>query len=243
MNRMLRSADIPLATAFADVDTWVFDLDNTLYPHHANLWEQVDNRITTWIANYFGIDGLTARALQKYYYRRHGTSLRGLMIDEGLAPEAFLDFAHDIDHSPLAPDPALDAALAALPGRRLIFTSGSCKHADNVVKRLGCLGRFEAVFDIVAADYEPKPARATYERFFARHNIEPRRAAMFEDLERNLIVPDASGMRTVLVVPQSSKTIEREDWELAGLAAPHVHFVTDDLARFLGRLTSGEGLA
>ena len=238
MNRMLRTADLSLAAAFAEVDTWVFDLDNTLYPHHANLWEQVDNRITTWMANYFGIDGLTARALQKYYYRRYGTSLRGMMIDDGLAPEAFLEFAHDIDHSPLAPDPSLDAALAALPGRKLIFTSGSCKHADNIVKRLGCLGRFEATFDIVAADYEPKPARATYERFFARHNVDPRRAAMFEDLERNLIVPDASGMRTVLVVPHQDKTVEREDWELAGERAAHVHFVTDDLARFLGQLAA-----
>ena len=241
MNRMLRPDDTTLAAAFAAVDTWVFDLDNTLYPHHANLWEQVDNRITTWIADYFGVDGLTARSLQKYYYQRYGTSLRGLMIDEGLAPGAFLEFAHDIDHSPLAPDPALALALAALPGRKLIFTSGSQKHADNIVRRLGVAEHFEDVFDIVAADYEPKPARATYERFFKRHNVEPRRAAMFEDLERNLIVPDQSGMRTVLVVPQSSKTVIREDWELAGLTASHVHHVTDDLARFLGSLTLPRG--
>ncbi|MFN8996206.1 MAG: pyrimidine 5'-nucleotidase, partial [Pseudomonadota bacterium] len=130
---MMRPDDKTLATCpdpaadFAHVDTWVFDLDNPLYPHDANLWEQVDGRITTWIAGHFGVDGLTARAIQKHYYKKHGTSLRGLMIEENVQPAAFLDFAHDIDHSVLAHDERLDAALGKLPGRKLIFTSGSKK--------------------------------------------------------------------------------------------------------------------
>src|SRR3954470_74969 len=151
MNELVQLGTFSTMCGFAHVETWVFDLDNTLYPHHANLWEQVDNRITTWIAAYFGVDGLTARALQKHYYKLYGTSLRGLMIDEGISAEQFLEFAHDIDHSPLAPDPSLGLALAALPGRKLIFTSGSRKHAENVTRRLGCEAHFEDVFDIVAA--------------------------------------------------------------------------------------------
>jgi putative hydrolase of the HAD superfamily len=221
---------------FAQVETWIFDLDNTLYPHHANLWEQVDNRITTWIAHHFGVDGLTARAIQKHYYYRYGTSLRGLMIDENIAPDAFLDFVHDIDHSSLDPNPALALALAALPGRKLIFTSGSRRHAHNVIERLGVFGHFEDVFDIVSADFIPKPARETYERFLRHHGVDADRAAMFEDLSRNLEVPHALGMTTVLVVPQVAREVAREDWELIGRTAPYVHHVTDDLAGFLTAL-------
>lgn len=223
-----------LAAAFSHVDTWVFDLDNTLYPHDANLWEQVDNRITTWIANHFGVDGLTARAIQKHYYRKHGTSLRGLMIEEGLDPHAFLEFAHDIDHSVLAPNPELGAALGRLPGRKIIFTSGSRKHAGNVVRRLGVADHFEDVFDIVSAEYVPKPAPQTYDRFLATHGVDARRAAMFEDLARNLEAPHALGMRTVLVVP-GDRTVIRDAWELEG-AGSHIHHVTDDLTGFLARL-------
>lgn len=237
MNQILQMP-VPASTCdFAHIEAWVFDLDNTLYPHDANLWEQVDNRITTWIANHFGVDGLTARAIQKHYYFRHGTSLRGLMIDEGVAPDAFLEFVHDIDHSSLAPNPRLGFALAALPGRKLIFTSGSRKHAHNILAKLGVTDHFEDVFDIVSADFVPKPARSTYERFLAQHQIDPSKAAMFEDLSRNLEVPEALGMRTVLVVPPGSAEIVREAWELEGAGAGHVHHVTDDLAGFLASLT------
>jgi putative hydrolase of the HAD superfamily len=222
---------------FTHVETWVFDLDNTLYPHTANLWEQVDNRITTWIADHFGVDGLSARAIQKHYYQRHGTSLRGLMMDEGVTPDGFLDFVHDIDHSGLLPDPALGLALASLPGRKLIFTSGSRRHAENVIARLGITSHFEDVFDIVSAEFVPKPARTTYERFLERHGVSPERAAMFEDLSRNLEVPAALGMRTVLVVPRGTDVIVRDAWELEGREDSHVDVVTDDLTGFLTGLT------
>jgi putative hydrolase of the HAD superfamily len=237
MNEMLRTSPAGAACDFAHVETWIFDLDNTLYPHDANLWEQVDSRITTWIAHHFGVDGLTARALQKHYYKLYGTSLRGLMLDEGITPDEFLEFVHDIDHSSLSANPRLSLALAALPGRRLIFTSGSRKHAQNIVARLGITDHFEDVFDIVSADFVPKPARATYERFLERHGVEPTRAAMFEDLSRNLEVPEALGMKTVLVVPPGSASIVREAWELQGAGERHVHHVTDDLATFLASVS------
>src|SRR6188768_3519761 len=195
----------PTPRVFAHVETWVFDLDNTLYPHHVNLWQQVDVRIRDYIADFLKISHEEAFRLQKDYYKRYGTSMRGLMTEHGMKPDDFLDFVHQIDHSPLEPNPALGSALESLSGRKLILTNGTRKHADAVMRRLDIHGHFEDVFDIVAAELEPKPLAQTYDRFLARHGVDPARAAMFEDLARNLAVPHALGMATVLVVPQGTR--------------------------------------
>jgi putative hydrolase of the HAD superfamily len=228
--------------SFGQVETWVFDLDNTLYPHHLNLWQQVDERIRDYIAKFLDITQEEAFRLQKDYYKRYGTSMRGLMSEHGMKPDDFLDFVHQIDHSPLEPNPALGAAIDQLPGRKLILTNGTRRHADAVMQRLAIHEHFDDVFDIVAAELEPKPSPQTYDRFLARHGVEPSRAAMFEDLARNLQVPHALGMTTVLVVPEGTREVFREDWEMEGRDAPHVDHVTDDLVRFLEtiiRQTSG----
>ena len=228
-----------LEARVAAVDTWVFDLDNTLYPAGGTVWPMIDERITRYLADLMGIDGLSARGLQKYYYRRYGTTLRGLIEDHSVAPGPFLDFVHDIDRTSLAPNPALVEAIAALPGRKLILTNGSRDHALRTTERLGFLGEaFEAVYDIVASDMIPKPDPAAYERFFALHRVDPRRSAMVEDLAKNLVVPHARGMVTVLVVPPAEND-NREPWERLGLSEPHVDAVTDDLAGFLARLALG----
>jgi putative hydrolase of the HAD superfamily len=220
-------------SGFDAVETWVFDLDNTLYPHHLNLWQQVDERIRDYIADFLKVTHDEAFRLQKEYYRRYGTSMRGLMEEHGLDPDEFLEVVHQIDHSPLTPDPALGAAIAGLPGRKLILTNGTRRHAEAVLARLEIAQHFEDVFDIAAADLEPKPRPQVYDRFLARHKVDPTKAAMFEDLARNLEVPHALGMTTVLVVPEGTREVFREDWELAGRDAPHVDHVTDDLAGFL----------
>jgi putative hydrolase of the HAD superfamily len=221
---------------FAHVETWVFDLDNTLYPHHLNLWQQVDDRIRAYIAQYLGIEPEAAFRLQKDYYKRYGTTMRGLMTEHGMHPDDYLEFVHQIDHSPLEPNPALGAALEELPGRKLILTNGTRKHADAVMRRLAIHEHFEGVFDILAAELEPKPSPQTYERFLRTHNVDATKAAMFEDLARNLVVPHALGMITTLVVPEGAKEVLREGWELEGRDAPHVDYVTDDLAGFLRRV-------
>jgi len=218
---------------FGHVETWVFDLDNTLYPHHLNLWQQVDDRIRAFIADYLKVPPEEAFRIQKDYYKRYGTTMRGLMTEHGLDPDDFLDFVHRIDHSPLEPNPALGAALAKLPGRKLILTNGTRKHAEAVMARLAVREHFEDVFDIVAAALEPKPAVETYRRFLALHAVDPTRAAMFEDLARNLEAPHALGMTTVLVIPQAEGEIVREAWELEGRDAGHVDHVTDDLEGFI----------
>ncbi len=221
---------------FAQVDTWVFDLDNTLYPHHLNLWQQVDVRIRDYIAGFLKVTHEEAFRVQKDYYRRYGTSMRGLMTEHGMKPDDFLDFVHQIDHSPLEPNPALGAALEKLPGRKLILTNGTRKHADAVMRRLAVDSHFEDVFDIIAGELEPKPSPRTYDRFLARHDVDPAKAAMFEDLARNLEVPHALGMATVLVVPERTREVFREAWELEGRDAAHVHHVTDNLTGFLERI-------
>jgi putative hydrolase of the HAD superfamily len=218
--------------AFGQVETWVFDLDNTLYPHHL-LWQQVDDRIRAYVAEFLKVSADEAFRVQKDYYKRYGTTMRGLMTEHGLEPDHYLDFVHQIDHSPLEPNPALGDALEQLPGRKLILTNGTVAHADAVLKRLDIDRHFEDVFDIVAAELEPKPKAIVYERFLKRHGVEPTRAAMFEDLSRNLEVPHALGMTTVLVVPPAQREVFREEWELEGRGAPHVDHVTDDLTGFL----------
>ncbi len=223
---------------FTDIDTWVFDLDNTLYPHHVNLWQQVDGRIREFVATALSIPPDEAFKVQKDYYRRYGTTMRGMMTEHGISADDFLAYVHNIDHSPLEPNPAMGTAIAALPGRKLILTNGSCDHAGKVLARLGITDHFEAVFDIIAAELEPKPARATYDKFLNLHGVDPTRAAMFEDLARNLVVPHDLGMTTVLVVPDGSKDVVRETWELEGRGEAYVDHVTDDLTGFLAALNA-----
>jgi len=218
---------------FSHVDIWVFDLDNTLYPRHLNLWQQVDERIRDFVAKFLDVTHEEAFRVQKDYYHRFGTTMRGLMAEHGLDPDDFLDFVHEIDHSPLTPNPVLGAAIEALPGRKLILTNGTRKHADAVMRRLAIDHHFEDVFDIVAAELEPKPQPQTYDRFLKAHGVDPAKAAMFEDLARNLVVPHALGMTTVLVVPGGTREVFRESWELEGPGDPHVDHVTDDLEGFL----------
>ena len=186
------------------------------------------------IRDSFGLDGLSSRALQKYYYQRYGTTLRGLMEEHAISSQEFLDFVHDIDRSSLVPDHTLAEAITRLPGRKLILTNGSRQHAIKTARQLGIDHMFEDIFDIVAADLMPKPAAETYQRFFDAHQVDPASAAMFEDIAHNLEVPHARGMKTVLVTPKSGTQDHREDWEIAaGAKAPHVDFVTQDLAGFL----------
>ncbi len=219
---------------FKGVEAWIFDLDNTLYPRHSNLFAQIDTRIQTFVQNLLEVSRDDARVIQKTFYREHGTTLRGLMIEHDVDPDDFLEFVHDIDHSPVKPDPALGAAIARLPGRKFIFTNGSRPHAEKVAERLGVSQHFEDIFDIVAADLVPKPERETYERFVNRFDVLPQNAAMFEDLVRNLKVPKAIGMRTVLIVPSDAAEVVHETWEIEGHEGDaHVDFITEDLAGFV----------
>jgi len=232
----------PVHAAFDAVETWIFDLDNTLYPAHLDLFPQVHGRIRDYVARLLNLGADEAERVQKDYYRDYGTTLRGLMIEHAISPDEFLEYVHDIDHSPLEPNPALGSAIERLPGRKLVLTNGSRKHAEAVCRRLGLDRHFEDFYDIVAAGFVPKPHRETYDRFVTRHGVSPMRAAMFEDLSRNLLVPHALGMRTVLVVPEGTREVFRESWEMEGQDAPHVEHVTDDLVGFLEQLSEARSM-
>ncbi|WP_088343592.1 MULTISPECIES: pyrimidine 5'-nucleotidase [Rhodomicrobium] len=228
---------------FARVETWIFDLDNTLYPAECNLFAQVDQRMGAFISEFLGVSFEEARRVQKDYYYRYGTTLAGLMHEHKLAPERFLDFVHDIDLAPVCEAPALGAALERLPGRKFIFTNGSRAHAERVAGKLGILGHFDELFDIVAGDYVPKPSAAAYDRFLKAHGVAGASAAMFEDIPHNLEAPHALGMATVLVRSTyvdhpSQKGIA--EWRTL---PPHVHHITGDLTGFLEEVlaVTGEG--
>lgn len=227
------NAHMPDMNHFHRVDSWVFDLDNTLYPRHTDLFKQVDIKISEYVSRLLDIAHDDARSIQKSYYRQYGTTLRGLMIEHDIDSDDFLEYVHDIDHSWVDPDPDLGRAIKTLPGRKFIFTNGSHTHAVKVAERLGITEHFDDIFDIVAADLLPKPSEATYDKFIARTGIDPQKAAMFEDLHRNLAVPHALGMVTTLVVPRGAEGVFHEEWEAEGEDAPHVGFVTDHLSDFL----------
>jgi putative hydrolase of the HAD superfamily len=221
---------------FAHIKDWVFDLDNTLYPHRVNLFAQIDKNMTAYVSELLQLDPVEARALQKRYYHEHGTTLQGLMLHYGIDPNTFLERAHAIDYSALLPHPELGKAIKALPGRKFIFTNGSVKHAEAAAGALGILDNFDDIFDIVAADYVPKPAGATYDKFASLHRVDTKNAAMFEDLPRNLEVPKALGMRTILLVPRNLDEVLMERWEVLSDEDDHIDYVTDDLAGFLSGL-------
>ncbi len=211
---------------FAHVETWVFDLDNTIYAARHSVFDQIDVRMGSFIAGRLKLDPDAARKLQKDYFRNHGTTLRGLMVNHQIDPEDFLEYVHDIDVSLIPPNHDLDTALHNLAGRKVIFTNGSTKHAMNVLGQLGVAHHFDGIFDIAAADFVPKPEPGPYDQLVERFAIEPRAAAMVEDMARNLEPAAALGMTTIWVRTKN-------DWGRENSDADYVHHIIDDVADWL----------
>lgn len=223
----------PDPSRFGHITDWVFDLDNTLYPHHTNLFAQIDVKMTAYVSELLRLSREDARVLQKELYKEYGTTLNGLMTLHGIDPDDFLQKVHDIDYSWVKPAPELGEAIRALPGRKFIFTNGDRGHAERTARQLGILDDFDDIFDIVAAGLTPKPARKTYDRFVELHGVVGPNAVMFEDLARNLSVPKALGMTTVLIVPNNFEPTFSEIWERDPANDDEVDYVTDDLTEFL----------
>lgn len=214
-----------VADHFSHITAWVFDLDNTLYPPSARLFDQIEVRMTDWVMRELGVDRDEANRLRSAYWRDHGTTLAGLMRIHNVDPGPYLHDVHDISFDALQPDPELAHHIRALPGRRIVYTNGSAPYAEQVLKARGLTGLFDAVYGVEHADFHPKPDRAAFDAVFSRDGIQPEMGAMFEDDPRNLAVPHALGMRTVHVAPDPAP-------------AEHIHHHTDDLSGFLSRLTS-----
>jgi putative hydrolase of the HAD superfamily len=208
---------------FGHVKAWVFDLDNTLYPPAARLFDQIEARMTAYVMRALNLPRDEADRLRAEYWRLYGTTLAGLMHEHDLDPHPYLVEVHDISLDHLQPDPALCDAIAALPGRRIVHTNGSAPYAERVLAARGLRTAFDAVYGVEHAGFRPKPERAAFEAILARARVEPAAAAMFEDDPRNLAVPHALGMRTVHVAPEPHP-------------ADHIDHHTDDLTAFLRRI-------
>jgi putative hydrolase of the HAD superfamily len=204
------------------VDTWLFDLDNTLYPRESGLGALMEPRITAFVMEATGLPREQALALQKRYLAEDGLTLRGLMTHHGSDPDAYHARFHDLPLECLERDEPLRAALAGLPGRRLIFTNADAVHAERVVERLGLAGLFADTFHIGSAALQPKPSAPAFARIVAAHAIAPKATAFFEDSERNLGPAAALGMTTVLVGPHA-----------AASTAPFIDHRAERLAPFL----------
>jgi putative hydrolase of the HAD superfamily len=181
------------------VDSWIFDLDDTLYPRESEVMALVSDRMTEFMVQFTGLPRDEAWTLQKKYFHEHGTTLAGLMAHHGLPPEEFLTFVHNVSLDGLSADAELRQGLERLPGRRLVFTNGSGEHAERVLAKLGVADLFEDIFHIASADYLPKPAVSTFDKMAKAFGLTPKSAVFFEDSERNLEPAAAMGMTTVMV--------------------------------------------
>jgi putative hydrolase of the HAD superfamily len=185
--------------ALRHIDCWIFDLDNSLYPSSANLFELIDIRMGEFIQRLLGCDAQEARRVQKHHFHEHGTTLAGLMAANGVDPHEFLDYVHDIDLARISADPALVGAIDSLPGRKFVFTNGDERYASRVLEKLGLANVWDGLHDIHAMDYVPKPNPASYSALCERYAIAPERALFVEDMARNLEPAKALGMTTVWV--------------------------------------------
>ena len=211
---------------FPHINTWVFDLDNTLYHPRHRLFDQIDANMGAFISRMFDCDLVEARRIQKDYFHAHGTTLAGLMNDHGVKPDDFLDFVHDIVLDDLEPEPGLREALAALPGRRIIFTNADAVYAKRVLERLGIADLFEGIYDIRAAHFIPKPADAPYQSLVETHDIDPKTSIFFEDMARNLIPAHRLGFTTVWI-DNGSESGDRDS------DPQYIDYHVDDLVPFL----------
>ncbi len=217
----------------ANIESWIFDLDNSLYPASSNLFELIDIRMGEYIQRLLGVDAVEARRVQKNYFHAHGTTLAGLMVSHGVEPGEFLDFVHDIDLARLAADPALVAALDRLPGRKFVFTNASEDYARRVLERLGLANAFDGLHDIHAMAYVPKPDPSAYAAICARHGIDPARALFADDMARNLAPAKTLGMTTLWVDNGSEQAN-------AVAEADFIDYRANDIAGWLGEVLGEE---
>ncbi|HBR63359.1 MAG TPA: pyrimidine 5'-nucleotidase [Rhodobacteraceae bacterium] len=209
-----------LKNSFCHVTQWVFDLDNTLYPPEARLFDQIEVKMSAYVMASLGVDQTTADQLRRDYWRDYGTTLAGLMREHNVDPGPYLFDVHDIDLSHLNKDPALASAIDTLPGRKIVYTNGTAPYARQVLAARGLDQVFEAVYGVEEANFLPKPELEAFETIFALDGIQPRQAAMFEDEARNLQVPHSLGMQTIHVAP-------------APVTAPYLQHHTNNLRQFL----------
>ncbi|MEZ5710182.1 MAG: pyrimidine 5'-nucleotidase [Blastomonas sp.] len=221
--------------AFTHIRNWIFDLDNTLYAAETNLFALIDVKMGAFIADLLDVDAERARRLQKDYFYRYGTTLAGLMHEHGVDPHAFLDYVHDIDLDRVEASPDLAAQIAALPGRKLIFTNADAGYAERVLARIGLDSHFDAIHDIHATGFQPKPMDHAYHSLCAAHAVDPAQSLFVEDMARNLAPAKALGMTTIWLNNGSEgggHDLDRDaiDYEIGSLGAWLASLKTGEMA-------------
>ena len=219
----------PAGADLSHIETWLFDLDNTLYEAESGFMGLIEDRMTEFVAQVTGLVGDEAKALRSRYYREHGTTLAGMMVHHGIQPEDYLAHVHDVPLDLLLPSDPLKAALERLPGRRLVFTNASEGHAHRLLEHLGLTSYFEGVFAIEQSGHKPKPHPDTFQKVVEDFGIDPKTTAFFEDSEKNLAPAAAIGMTTILVGGHA-----------AASTADFVDHRTADLTAFLDAATLRE---
>ncbi len=209
---------------FSHVSTWVFDLDNTLYPPECALFDQIEVKMTTYVMAELGVDQDRANFLRNHYWQTYGTTLSGMMREHDIDPMPYLFDVHDISLDHVPQDLILRGHIQSLPGRKIVYTNGSEFHADRVLEARGLTGIFDAIYGIEHSDFHPKPSAEAYDAIISRDGFTSNTAAMFEDDHRNLRVPHDIGMRTVLVGPH--------------VDGAHIHHQTTDLTAFLSQIVA-----
>jgi putative hydrolase of the HAD superfamily len=232
--RVMRAQPTETRPDFRHVESWIFDLDNTLYRADSDFFARIDARMAEFIARLLNVPMAEARRIQKDYYRRHGTTLNGLIARHDIDPEPYLEYVHDIDLSVLLPDANLKDAIAQLPGRRFVFTNGCGNYATRVLERLDLTGVIDGLWDIRSIAFRPKPERAAYDGVLAAARIAPERAAMFEDVARNLVPAHDLGITTVWINNGSIWSKQGPEYPVAG--DNQIDYETDDLVQFLGTI-------
>lgn len=186
-------------------DLAVIDLDNTLYAADCGVFARMDKRMTAFVAKEIGVDAEEADRLRVKYWKEYGTTLRGMMLHHGMEPEAFLHDVHDIDaHEILKRDEELDAALARLPGRKVIHTNGIVEHAEKILAALGIAHHFERIYDIRFNDYIPKPCKETLALLIENEGCDPEHTLVIDDMADNLQVARELGCKTVWITHEES---------------------------------------
>jgi putative hydrolase of the HAD superfamily len=212
------------------IDAWIFDLDNTLYPASSSLFPQIDKKMGAYIQRLLQVDPVEAHRVQKELFHSHGMTLPGLMARHQVDPHHFLADVHDVDVDVVAPHPELATLIARLPGRKFVFTNADAPYAERVLARLGLSDSFDALHDIHALSYVPKPQPDAYAHLCQAHGINPKTAIFFEDMARNLAPAKAIGMTTVWIDNGSEQG--------PGSTREHIDYTITDIGSWLAEVVA-----